>query len=242
MTTEIALPGLLWEDIVRAGCSWTHVLKRGTVLRITTLGDGANVPAIFFNFDCPVERYNMPDTLKAQHISHLTKGCVLFSDMGRVLCSITEDTCGWHDAIGGHTTSAIVAERFGSQRFQDYHNDFFRNTRDNFLIELANWGLGLRDVSTNVNFFSKVDVNTEGAMTYIPGNSKAGDFVELRSEMNVLVVLDTGQHPLDPARTYSPVSIQVALRKADAVAADDPCRMGSPENQRGFTNTDRYFL
>ena len=89
MTTEISLPGLLWEDTVQPGASWTHVLKRGTSLRITTLGDGANVPAIFYNSECPVERYNMPDTLKAQHIAHLTKGFVLYSDMGRVLCSIT---------------------------------------------------------------------------------------------------------------------------------------------------------
>ena len=242
MTTEIPLPGLLWEETVCAGASWTHVLKRGTSLRITADGDGANVPAIFYNFDCPVERYNMPDTLKAQHIAHLTQGFVLYSDMGRVLCSITEDTCGWHDMIGGHSTAAIVANRFGSQRYQEHRNDFHRNTRDNFLIELANWGLGLRDLSANVNFFSKVQVEPDGAMTYLPGNSKAGDFVELRAEMNVLVVLDTGQHPLDPSKTYSPVPVRVSVRKTAPASGEDPCRVGCPENIRGFTNTDRYFL
>src|SRR5579864_1165528 len=108
VTTEIPVPGLLWEDTVPAGASWTHVLKRGTALRITTLGDGANVPAIFYNFDCPVERYNMPDTLKAQHTAHLTKGLVLYSDMGRILCSITADTCGWHDPLGSHNDASAV--------------------------------------------------------------------------------------------------------------------------------------
>ncbi len=242
MMTETTIPGLLWEETVRGGASWTHVLKRGTALRITTLGDGANVPAIFYNSDCPVERYNMPDTLKAQHIVHLTQGFVLYSDMGRVLCSITGDSCGWHDLIGGHSTMPIVRERFGNQRYQEHHNDFYRNTRDNFLIELANWGLGLRDLSANVNFFSKVQVGADGAMTFVPGNSKAGDFVELRAEMNVLVVLDTGQHPLDPASTYSPVGIQVAVRKTGPAGEDDFCRIACPENSRGFINTDRYFL
>jgi urea carboxylase-associated protein 2 len=218
------------------------VLKRGSTLRITTEGAGANVPAIFYNFDCPVERYNMPDTLKVQRTAHLTKGFVLYSDMGRILCSVTEDTCGWHDLIGGHSTATIVRERFGAQRYQEHRNDFHRNTRDNFLIELANWGLGLRDLSANVNFFSKVEVSPDGDMTFVPGNSKAGDFVELRAEMNVLVVLDTGQHPLDPAKEYSPVSIRVAVRKADRVPDNDPCRCGFPENARGFINTDRYFL
>ena len=242
MTTDIPLPGLLWEETVQAGASWTHILKRGTALRITTLADGANVPAIFFNFDCPIERYNMPDTLKAQHTSHLTRGFVLYSDMGRVLCSVTEDSCGWHDLIGGHTTSTTITDRFGRHAYQENHNGFHRNTRDNFLIELANWGLGLRDLSANVNFFSKVQVAADGAMTFVPGNSRTGDFVELRAEMNVLVVLDTGQHPLDPASTYSPVPIRVAIRKADPVAADDPCRVICPENARGFANTERYFL
>jgi hypothetical protein len=242
VTTENGLSGLLWEDTVQAGASWTHVLKRGTSLRITALGDGANVPAIFYNSEFPVERYNMPDTLKAQHIAHLSKGFVLYSDMGRVLGSITDDTCGWHDLIGGHSTASSVQDRFGNQRYQEHHNDFYRNTRDNFLIELANWGLGLRDLSANVNFFSKIQVDPEGNLAYITGNSKAGDFVELRAEMNVLVVLDTGQHPLDPGGNYAPVPIQVAIRQGAPAAAEDPCRLACPENARGFVNTDRYFL
>ncbi len=242
MTIEKTLPGLLWEETVPAGASWTHVLKRGTALRVTALGDGANVPAVFYNSEFPVERYNMPDTAKAQHIGHLSKGFVLYSDMGRVLCSIVEDTCGWHDLIGGHSTASTVQDRFGNQRYQEHHNDFYRNTRDNFLIELANWGLGLRDLSNNLNFFTKVQVDSDGNLTYISGNSKAGDFVELRAEMNVLVVIDTGQHPLDPADSYAPVPVQVAIRQAAVKTADDPCIIACPENGRGFTNTDRYFL
>ena len=243
MTPQLEkLPAMLWEESVRAGSSWTHVLKRGTTLRITALGDGANVPAIFYNFENPVERYNMPDTLKAQHTGHLTKGFVLYSDMGRVLCSITEDTCGWHDLIGGHSTAMIVRERFGTQRYQEHRNDFYRNTRDNFLTELATWGLGLRDLSANVNFFSKLQVRPDGSMTFVPGSSKAADFIELRAEMNVLIVLDTGQHPLDGARSYSPVPVQVAVRQCGPPPGDDPCRVSCPENVRGFTNTERYFL
>src|SRR6202047_3916261 len=140
-------PSILWEETVWPGASWSHVIKRGTALRISDIEGGANVGALFYNFECPAERYNMPDTLKAQHTAHLTKGFVLYSDMGRVLCSITEDTCGWHDLICGASTPSIVRDRFGSQRYQEHRNDFYRNTRDNFLIELANWGLGLRDLS-----------------------------------------------------------------------------------------------
>ena len=92
---------MLWEETVQGGATWSHVLKRGTALRITDTEGGANAGALFYNFECPVERYNMPDTLKAQHIARLTEGFVLYSDMGRVLCSITERYVGWHDPIGG---------------------------------------------------------------------------------------------------------------------------------------------
>src|SRR5262249_5920268 len=92
---------ILWEETVLSAASWSHVLKRGTCLRITDIEGGANVGALLYNFECPAERYNMPDTLKAQHIARLTKGYVLYSVMGRILCSIVEDTVGWHDPIGG---------------------------------------------------------------------------------------------------------------------------------------------
>jgi len=240
--TTSDIGGVLWEDIISPGASWTHVVKRGTALRITALGDGANAAAIFFNSDCPVERYNMPDTLKAQQVAHLTKGCAIYSDMGRVLFSIIEDTCGWHDPIGGHSTAATVRARFGERAYQHARNDFYRNTRDNFLTELAKWGLGLRDLSANINFFSKVRVERDGTMTFVPGHSKAGDFVELRAEMNVLTVLDTGQHPLDASRTYAPVPVHIAIRRIDPPAPNDLCRTSHPENARGFVNTERYFL
>ncbi len=99
---------VLWEETVEPGAAWSHVLKRGTSLLITDMEGGANVGAIFYNFECPAERFNLPDTLKAQHVARLTKGCVLYSDMGRILCSITEDTVGWHDPLGGCSNAQRV--------------------------------------------------------------------------------------------------------------------------------------
>src|SRR6185503_5823570 len=77
---------VLFEERVEPGASWSHVLKRGTALRLTDLEGSANAGVLLYNFECTVERYNMPDTLKAQHIARLTKGFVLYSDMGRILC------------------------------------------------------------------------------------------------------------------------------------------------------------
>src|ERR1043165_5457740 len=156
---------VLFEETIQPGASWSHVLKRGTVLRLTDLEGGANVGALFYNFECPTERYNMPDTLKAQHIARLTKGFVLYSDMGRVLCSVVEDSVGWHDTITGHATRLSSQRKYGLGTYQKLRNEFFRNTRDNFLTELGKYDLGKRDVVANVNFFVKVAVDGAGNLS-----------------------------------------------------------------------------
>jgi len=235
-------PSILWEETVWPGASWSHVLKRGTALRIADIEGGANVGALFYNFECPVERYNLPDTLKAQHIARLTKGFVLYSDMGRILCSVVEDTVGWHDPIGGCSNAALVKSKYGEARYQEHRNLYHKNGRDSFLVEMSKWGLGPRDLTSNVNFFSRVDVTAQGAMSYHPGNSAPGSYVELRAEMNVLTIFNTCQHPLDPNPEYAPKPVQLSIRRAAPVDADDPCRLSRPENARGFTLTERYFL
>jgi urea carboxylase-associated protein 2 len=232
----------LWEETIQPGATWSHVLKRGTAVRVVDLEGGANVGGIFYNFECPVERYNMPDTLKAQHIARLTTGFVLYSDMGRVLCSVIADTVGWHDPIGGTSNRQLVENKYGPSTYQQSRNDCHQNGRDSFLIELGKWGLGPRDLVANLNLFSRVNVAEDGSMGFVAGNSKAGDSVELRAEMNVLVILNTCQHPLDPNPKYQPKPVQVAIRRVPAAAADDPCRISRPENGRGFTLTERYFL
>jgi uncharacterized protein len=233
---------VLWEETVEPGASWSHVLKRGTVLRITDIQGGANVGALFYNFECPVERYNMADTLKAQHIVRLTSGFVLYSDMGRILCSVVADTVGWHDPIGGCSNAASVAAQFGESRYQEARNACHRNGRDSFLVELGKWGLGPRDLVPNMNLFSRIDVSDTGAMRFHESNSAPGSYVELRAEMNVLTVLNTCAHPLDPGPQYAPKPAQLAIRRGTPPGPDDPCRLSRPENGRGFTLTERYFL
>jgi urea carboxylase-associated protein 2 len=241
-TSAAPAPDVLFEDVVREGATWSHVLKRGSALRLTDTRGGANVGALFYNWENSAERYNMPDTLKAQHIARLTSGCVLYSDMGRILCSITEDSVGWHDPLGGCGNAAQARAKYGDVRYQEARNEFVKNAYDAFVIELAKYGMSARDLPAPVNFFSRVNVSDNGAMRYVPGHSQPGDLVELRAEMNVLVILNTCQHPLDPNPRYEPKPVALSVRRVPPPAADDACRISRPENGRGFTLTERYFL
>jgi len=232
----------LFEELLPAGSMWSHVLKRGTALRIVTLEAGANVGAILYNYENLVERYNMPDTLKAQHIARLTAGSVLYSDMGRILCSVTDDSLGWHDPIGGCSNAAMLLRRYGAAGYQEHRNDCHKNGHDSFATEIAKYGMDERDLMPNVNFFSKVVVEDDGSMRFVPNHAPKGSYVELRAEMNTLVVLNSCPHPMDPSPAYSPQPVMLTVKKAPPPAPNDPCRLSRPENERGFTLTERYFL
>lgn len=233
---------ILLEEDLHPGSHWSFVLRRGLSLRITDKEGGANVSALFYNADDEIERYNMADTLKAQHTARLTAGHVCYSDMGRVLVSITADTCGWHDTVCGISDAVLVMEKYGPGRYQELRNGFHRNGRDSFLVELGKYGLGARDIVANVNFFSKVVADGEGNLCFKPGNSRAGDHVDLRAEMNVLVVLSSCPHPLDPDTRWRPRRVGLTVWRSDPPGADDLCRTSCPENARGFVNTERLFL
>jgi urea carboxylase-associated protein 2 len=233
---------ILFETEVAGGWNWSHVIKKGTAVRLTDLQGGANVSALFYNAANVTERYNMGDTLKIQHISSLCKGRCIYSDMGRILMSITEDTCGWHDVICGVSDFALIERRFGEKSYQDFRNSFHRNGYDSLLVELAKYGMGRRDFTETVNFFSKVGVDDDGSLAFVEAFSRPGDFVQLRAEMDTLLVLDTGMHPLNPAPTYQTKPVQVSVLPCSPAMPDDPCRTFCPENERGFINTAQYSL
>ncbi len=238
---EIPADALLWQDLIPGGAHWSGIVRRGTTLRLTDLKGDANCSAIFFNQEEKLERYNMADTLKAQHTAHLTKGHVCYSDMGRILCSITADNLGWHDPLCGPSTAEDIRSKFGERRYQIARNEMYRNGRDSLLIELAKWGLGPRDLVATVNFFSKVWVDDAGEFHFAAAHSRPGAAVDLRFEMNCLVALSTAPHPLIDSAEYMPGAIGVTAWRAGPVALDDPCRTHCPENGRGFQNTELYF-
>jgi urea carboxylase-associated protein 2 len=230
------------KETLFGGQAWSRRLRRNQRLRLRDVEGRACVSALLFNARDPLERYNMADTLKAQFTAFLTTGRVLYSDMGRVLCSIVADTCGWHDTISGTGDAVAARARFGDGPYQTLRNAFHRNARDNLLVELGKHGLGKRDMVANVNFFVRIGVGDDGGLAWVPDNSPAGAAVELRADMDTLVVLSNTPHPLDPATKYDPPPVELTITEGPPAAPDDPCRLSRPENGRGFALTEAYVV
>ena len=128
---------LLWQQSIPGGCHWSGILRRGTTLRLTDMEGGANAAVLFFNQEEKLERYNMADTLKAQHTFRLTKGQACYSDMGRIFCCITADTAGWNDTVCGLIDARLIRQKYGIARYQEHRNQMFRSGLDGMLIELG---------------------------------------------------------------------------------------------------------
>ena len=233
----------LLRETLRGGQAWSRRLLRGQILRLVDVAGGACVSALFYNAREPLERYNMADTLKAQYTAYLTTGRVLYSDMGRILMSIVDDSCGWHDTISGCGDTASNLAAYGAGGYQQLRNGFYRNARDNFVVELSKLGLGKRDLVANVNFFVKVSPDDEGQLAWVADNSRAGAHVDLRCEMDTLVVLTNTPHPMDPTPGYTLYDVDLSVRWAtdsELPGERDRCRLSRPENARGFALTEAY--
>lgn len=230
----------LWTELLPGGHHWSGRIRRGSILQFQTLASQANVSLFCVNSEDKLERFNMPDTLKAQHTAFLTTGHVLYSDLGRVMASIVRDDHGWNDVLCGPSRNEQIQKQFGIQTFQDARNQMFRSARDGLLIEMTKFSLGQTDLSATVNLFSKVCPDDAGNLTYMP-TMQSHHTIELRFEMDCLLFLSAAPHGLNQATHYAPADIQMSLFKARTLAEHDICRDACSQNQRGFQNNARYY-
>lgn len=230
-----------WSLHLRSGAKWSGTISKGKLIRITSLGDGANLSGLLFNAANLTEKYNMPDTLKGQHTSRLTKGNVLMSDHGRAMVSIVEDDLDWHDPIGGYTSRKLTDDKYGVTTYQQHQNEWLRSGQENLSVELVRNGLEVRDLVPVFNLFSKIAVDDSGNMQFQEGHSKKGDQITLRTEMDILLLVSNTPNPHDSSTSYPSVPIQIEVLPAEPVTDDDDCVNHLPENRRAFENTWNYY-
>jgi urea carboxylase-associated protein 2 len=230
--TVPAPDGLLWRETVGAGGYAARVLPRDAVLRLTDTDGDACVQLLAYVADAPAERLNVADTVKVQWQAYLGPGALLLSDMGRVLLTLVEDTSARHDCLCGAGNRRGADARWGDGSVWGGTP----NPRDLLALAAAKHGLGRGDLPPWVNLFKAVRVADDGAIT-LDGDPRPGTHVDLRAEVDVLVLLANTPHPLDDRETYTASTVTVEAWRAER-PADDPLRTATPERERAFQNTD----
>ena len=191
------------ERVLEPGEYWAKVMPKGVMLRIVDLEGKQAVDFLCYNAQDHSERYNAADTMKYAGTILLTKGHGIYSDLGRPLFTIVEDTCGRHDTIGGCCSTESNLFRYQVKETP--------NCRDNFLHALGEFDLGKKDIVANINFFMNVPVEPDGGMALAEGLSVPGDYVDLRAEMDALAVISNCPQTRNPVNGYDPTPIRVLV-------------------------------
>lgn len=193
--------------IVPAGEPWLGVIKSGETFRIVDVEGNQAVDTLFYNAADTAERYSANDTIRAQGNIYLTAGSQLYSNKGNTLMTIIADTCGRHDTLGGACSAESNTVRYALNK-RDMHS-----CRDSFIKALVDqpYGLSKRDLSSNVNFFMNVPVTSGGELRFADGISAAGRYVEMRAEMDVLVLISNCPQLNNPCNAYNPTPVQLLV-------------------------------
>lgn len=207
--TESPLPteAAIHDEILPAGEPWLHPLQQGQTLRIVDLEGNQAVDTLFYAAHDPSERYSAIDTIREQGNIYLTTGTRLLSTEGRVLLTITADTCGRHDTLGG----ACAAESNQVRYAIDKHA--MHNCRDSFLaaVTACDCDMSKRDLTSNINFFMNVPVTPAGGLTFEDGISAPGRYVEMRAEMDVIVLISNCPQLNNPCNAYDPTPVRLLI-------------------------------
>ncbi len=199
------------NEICLAGEAWTGLVKKGQTFRILDLKGNQAVDTLFYNANDAEERYSAADTIQRQGQIYLTTGSVLYSSEGNPMLTITADTCGRHDTLGGACSAESNTVRY------DLAKRPMHSCRDSFMHALNHSehvhdrSMTKRDISANINFFMNVPVTPEGGLSFADGISGAGKYVEMRAEMDVLVLISNCPQLNNPCNAYDPTPIQLLV-------------------------------
>jgi urea carboxylase-associated protein 1 len=200
---------------VFAGDSFVHEIRAGEHIRIVDLEGNQAVDTLFYNAHDYADRYSAQDTIRAQANIYLTTGTKLYSTERNVLLTIVADTCGRHDTLGGACSCESNMVRYSIDK-RSMHA-----CRQSFLNGALAWTektgreLGKRDLAANINFFMNVPVTPEGKLTFEDGVSDAGKYVELRAEMDTLIVISNCPQLNNPCNAYNPTPVRILIWNAE---------------------------
>ena len=196
-----------YEEVL-AGDYWMQPLLKNQTLRIVDLHGNQAADTLFYSVADPAERYSAIDTIREQKNVYLTAGTTLLTNMGNPMLTITADTCGRHDTLGGACATESNTVRY------DLEKRCMHACRDSWMLAVAEnpqYGISKRDITHNINFFMNVPVTAEGGLTFEDGISGAGKYVELTALMDVVILISNCPQLNNPCNGYNPTPVELLV-------------------------------
>ncbi|MGN6358172.1 MAG: urea amidolyase associated protein UAAP2 [Novosphingobium sp.] len=209
MSVDPHLSGLsgavVHDEIVPARAPWLHHVMAGQTLRIVDLEGNQAVDFLLYSAADDAERYSAQDTVAAQGNLFLREGTVLRSNEGRPMMTIAGSAVDYHDTIGGACSCESNTLRYG------HHTKAEHACVENFLEANLLEGRGKRDIVSNINFFMNVPVEPDGSLGIVDGISAPGLTVDLKAEMDVIVVVSNCPQINNPCNGFNPTPVRMIV-------------------------------
>ncbi|MXO65561.1 urea amidolyase associated protein UAAP2 [Altericroceibacterium endophyticum] len=209
MSNDRDLSGLsgtiIHDEIVAARAPWLHHIAAGQTLRIVDVEGNQAVDFLLYSEADDTERYSAQDTVAAQGNLFLRKGTILRSNEGRPMMTITDTAVEYHDTIGGACSCESNTLRYG------HHTKAQHACVENFLEANLTEARGKRDMVSNINFFMNVPVLEDGSLGIVDGISAPGLTVDLRAEMDVIVVVSNCPQINNPCNAFNPTPVRMIV-------------------------------
>jgi urea carboxylase-associated protein 1 len=193
------------DEVVAACAPWSAVVKAGEHLQIIDLHGNQAVDTLFYSAHDHSVRYSAQTTIAAQRNVFLTTGSVLRATDGTALMTIVADEVGNHDTIAGACSKESNTLRYG------HHTNHQHACAENFLAEATKWGMGKRDIVSNVNFFMNVPVEADGTLGIVDGLSAPGKSLTLRAEIDTLVLVSNCPQINNPCNGFDPTPVRMVI-------------------------------
>lgn len=137
-------------------------------------------------------------------------GDKLYSTRRKPMLTLTEDvTRGVHDMIW----SACDAERYRMQGVQGYHDNCTDNMhkaiKDTF--EASSFGIADDWVPDPLNLFMNIAIDHHGELDIRPPTSEKGQYVTLRAETKLIIVISSCPQDIDPVNAGMPTDCEYQI-------------------------------
>ena len=113
---------------------------------------------------------------------NLSIGDTLYSNRSNPMLSITRDSVGKHDFLFAPCSQEMFQKTYGA-------TEPHPNCLDNLTAALGPYGIRAFQIPTAFNIFMNVAISAAGRITVQPPLSQAGDYIDLRPEMNLIVAV-----------------------------------------------------
>jgi uncharacterized protein YcgI (DUF1989 family) len=123
------------------------------------------------------------------------------------MLTIIDDSVGRHDFL----YTPCSAETFALLYGETGHHP---SCLDNLARNLAPYGIVADDIPTTLNIFMNVEVGSDGKLRIDPPRSQAGDYIELRAEMDLIVGLTACSAEMSNNYRLKPIEYEIRRSQA----------------------------